>query len=212
MIPSKHDNGHPRSGNGSAVKTKGNRSDARTDRSSEDHERMVTLMETVRGHLETQSKTSERMAAALERLADELTSLPDSTRKQTESLTIIAELLSADAAATKRIEESLSQVPRIADAQRETMVSMGHQLETARQTNEHIGGAVDEVRKAVVDLGEATGASTKTLQEIWSAAALRDERLGTLMVEQTRRLTWFACSAIGLAGAAALTAVIGLLL
>jgi len=208
IIPSRRDG----NGSGGTSKLRGFRSDTRPDRLAADHERLVSLMESVRQHLESQGERSERMAASLDRLAESLAHLPAVSETQSGLLRTISESLAAEAAVTKRIEEGLSQVPRIADAQRETMVAMGRQLDVTRQTSDRVGGAVEDVRKAITDLGEVTGSSSKTMQEIWSQASMREERLSLLVAEQTRRLTWFACSAIGLAGIAVVVSIVGLLL
>lgn len=213
IIPSKRGATGEGEGNGhdGSIRTRGFRSGARLDQVAADQERIVSLMESVRQHLDAQAHRTERMAVAVDRLGDALMRLPALSETQTSLLGSISESLIAEAAASKRIEEGLSQVPRIADAQRETMVAMGRQLDAARQTSDRVGGAVEDVRKAITDLGEVTGSTSKTMQEIWSQASVREKRLADLMAEQTRRLTLFAWSALGLAGIAAVAGVISLL-
>ncbi len=107
--------------------------------------------------------------------------------------------MDADLLSAKRVEESLSQLPKLADAQRETMVSIGRQLNVSREAGERMVDTVRDVGQTVTKVGEATEASTRNIQEMrWDAAA-RDERVAVLLEEQTRRFAIFAWVAIGLA-------------
>ena len=180
------------------------------ERLEEEYARVVKLMDAMREHMASQTQRGERMVDSLERLSGSLADAPSAARAQTELLTSICEAIGADAAAMKRVEASLSQIPTLADAQRETMVSIGRQLEVSSETNERVAGTMDEVRHAITKLGESTEASTKAVEKFrWDTAA-RDEKLGSLIQEQTRKMATFAWSAIALATVAAIIALVGL--
>jgi hypothetical protein len=109
------------------------------------------------------------------------------------------------------VEENLSQFPRLADAQRETMVSIGRQLDLSRQTGDRVGTTLEGFQQAVTLLGEATGASAKALQEMRRNSLEREERVATILQEQTRRLTLFSVAALSASIVAAVIGIIALL-
>jgi hypothetical protein len=74
-----------------------------------------------------------------------------------------------------------------------------------------VGTTLEGFQQAVTLLGEATGASAKALQDMrWDASA-REERLATILQEQTRRFTLFAAGAVGLAVVAGVIGIIAIL-
>jgi len=174
------------------------RATSNVERLEEEYAKVVKLVESVQTHLEQQGERSESIARSLSRLAESLGHLPEASKTQLELLSTISQQMSADSACTKRVEENLSQLPRLADAQRETMVSIGRQLDLSRQTSDRVGTTLEGFQQAVTLLGEATGSSAKALQEMrWDASA-REERVATILREQTRRFTIFAAVAVGL--------------
>ncbi len=196
---------------GAAPKFRLARSALTIERFEEEHARVVNLVESVQTHLQQQGERSELIARSLSRLAESLEHLPEASKTQLDALVAIGQRLEADGASFRRVEENLSQLPRIADAQRETMVSIGRQLDLSRQTNEKVGTTLDGFQQAVTVLGDTTSASTKALQEMRWDAAHREERVATILEEQTRRLTIFAVAAVGLGVLAAVMAGIALL-
>ncbi|MEK7757025.1 MAG: hypothetical protein AAB385_07420, partial [Planctomycetota bacterium] len=104
------------------------------DRLEEEYARVIKIVESVEKHLELQSERGESMAGSMNRLADSLEHLPETSKAQVELLSTMNHQMSVDGACVKRVEENLSQLPRLADAQRETMVSIGRQLDLSRQT------------------------------------------------------------------------------
>lgn len=187
------------------------RSSVALDRLEKEYTRVTMLMDSMQDHMATQSERSQQVVQLLGRTADVLESLGDNSLRQTELLSSLKELGEAQNATAERTEQSFSQLPQLADAQRETMVSIGRQLEYAKTSSEEMVGGVKDVRQALEQLGNVTDHSTKTLEKIQSDAAAREERVAEILREQTRRLTIFAAVAVGLAGVAAVTAMIALL-
>lgn len=181
------------------------------ERLEEEYARVVKLIDAVQEHLASQADRSEMMARSLERLAESLAFVPEASRRQLELLSAISETVAADAACAKRVEESLSQLPGIADAQRETMVSIGRQLDSSRQTSDRIATTTDSLQQAVTRLGEATDASAKVTEEMHRDTRSNDQRVATLLQEQSKRFALFAWSAVGLAAVAAALGLFALL-
>ncbi len=195
---------------GAASKFRLNRSAAVLERLEEDHARVVRLIEAVQTHLQQQGERGESVAQSLARLAESLEHLPEASKTQLEALVAIGQRLEADGASFRRVEENLTQLPRIADAQRETMVSIGRQLDLSRQTSDKVGVTLDGFQQAVTLLGEATSASARALQDMRGESASREQRVASILEEQTRRLTMFAIAAVSLAALAAVVAVVAL--
>ncbi len=180
------------------------------ERLEEDHSRVVGLVESVQNHLEQQGARSKEAADALGRLAESLAHLPDASKMQLAIVSRISEQMASDALIGKRLEESLSQLPAIADAQRETMVTIGRRLDASREVTERVVATLDGVNDSVVRVGEAAAATARALEKVrWDAAA-RDEQLAHVLREQTRRLTMCTAAALVLAFTAAAIALIAL--
>ncbi len=180
------------------------------ERLEEEYARVVSLIESVQKHLEEQGPRSELIATSLERLADSLSHLPEASKTQLELLSTISRQMGEDGACAKRIEEALSQLPQLADTQRETMVSIGRQLDSSRETTERVASTLDGFQQEITQLGNTTGETARALEKIrWDASA-RDERLATVLQQQTKRLTAFAAAATALAVVAAAAAVVAL--
>ncbi len=181
------------------------------ERLEAEYSRVVKLVESVQTHLELQGERSESITRSLNRLAESLAHLPETSKTQLELLSTMSQQMSVDGACVKRVEENLSQLPRLADAQRETMVSIGRQLDLSRQTSDRVGTTLEGFQQALTLLGEATGTSAKALQEMRWDASSREERVATILHEQTRRLTYFAAAAVGLSAVAAVIGLIALI-
>ncbi|MBI1827138.1 MAG: hypothetical protein HY287_18100 [Planctomycetes bacterium] len=183
---------------------------AQVQRLEEEYIRVAQLVESVGRHIEQQGQRTEQIAGSLNRLAESLAEMPTILRSHTDALSGIRDNLAGTADFTKRIDENLSQLPRIADAQRETMVSIGRGLEASRQSDERITTVLDGCHKGLSQLADATGASAKALQELRWDTASREERVAVIMRDQTRRFMIFAWSAMALAAVAAALGLIGI--
>jgi hypothetical protein len=160
--------------------------------------------------LTSEAQRTERIADSVDRLSASLAHAPDAARREEALLSDIKALLEAGAASTRRVEEVLSQIPRIADAQRETMVSIGRQLDLLREGGDRGIDAMAEFRDAVSKLGEETGTATTVLKEMHADLVADDERLARLLEERTRRLTIIASLAVAVAAVATLVGFVAL--
>jgi hypothetical protein len=167
-------------------------------------------MDGIQAHMASQSERSEAMVRSLDRLANGIRDMSQTSQAHLELLSGISEAAQADAASAKRLEEGLLQLPQLADGQREAMVSIGRQLDMYRQTDERIAEAMEGFRQAITSLGDTVEASGKALQEMrWDATA-REERVASLLLQQTKWLVTFGWSAISLAAIAAIVGLIAL--
>lgn len=203
-------------------RSRSNRQGRLVDRNSErleaQYAHVESLMDAIERHMESQADRSERIACSLDSLAQSLTGVPEAFRHQLEVLANIRETVTAEQDRAGRIEESLAQWPRVADAQRETMVSISRQLDEAREANAGTSSAIEECRHAFAKVEETTSASTKALERYTGETRTGTQRMAALLEEQAdlqaglaSRFQLFAWAAIGLAGVAAVIAVISLL-
>lgn len=180
------------------------------DRVEDGFSQLVSLVESVRGHLEAQDDRAERIVSSLQRIAESLSPLPERSQAQLESLEEIKRHLEAEAARLKRLEESLSQLPGLADAQRETMVSVGHQLDGMREAGERHAEAMDTVGDVLSGLKETNGVTVDALREIRLESSSREDRLTDLLRDQNQRLRTYAWAAIAMAAVVSLACIMAL--
>jgi hypothetical protein len=115
--------------------------------------------------------------------------------------------LASEAASLKKLEDDLCQLPGLADAQREAMVSIHRQLEASREGSQKLSATLGEFRDGLGRLTEATGETGRALERVSGEVVAREDRLSGLMEEQGKRFTIFAIAATAAAVLAAGAAV-----
>lgn len=181
------------------------------ERVEEGFAKVVELVESIQGHMRTQDERTEKMVESLGDIAESLATTPEHSRAQVESLEQIKQQMEGDAARTRRLEENLAQLPALADAQRETMVGVGRQMDELRTSGESNAAAVCSLGEAISGLDQSTASASDALREIQRESASREDRLTDLLRDQNRRLTLFAYSAFGLAVIVSLACLAALL-
>ncbi|HNQ23506.1 MAG TPA: hypothetical protein PKK06_10470 [Phycisphaerae bacterium] len=181
------------------------------ERLEEGYERVSRLVESIQTHVQTQDQRSAEALRTLASLGQSLEHLPTATAAQNDSLAQITQLLETQAARSKRLDEHLAQWPRLADAQRETMASVGRQLDLNRQAGEQVAASLDRLGEAMRTLGGTTARAAETIRELESHAAEREQRLALALRERTSRLAWFVGGVTALALAGLITALVALL-
>jgi uncharacterized membrane protein YccC len=162
------------------------------------YNRVVGLVESLQAHFEEQDRRTADIAASLERLATSLSHMPEASRGQFEVLSAMRDVLEHHAARAKRFEDCVTQLPQLADAQRETMTAIAHQLDHSHKSNDRVGAALENFQQAVASLSEATAGSTVALREMHNDSSARESRMVTMLDQQARRFTFFACVAVGM--------------
>jgi hypothetical protein len=186
------------------------RREPKRDRSEENHAAVTELLESIRKQLEIQGQRMERMGHSLEQLGVILERLPEASQTQNEVLSAIKQLAESAVTGAARAEERLSQIPRIADAQRETMVSIGRQLDLLRESGDREMEALSGLEQAVSRLAETAGASTAALKELHDDSLARDRHLREGIEKQTKRLTLFSALAVSIAAIAIVLGLVAL--
>jgi archaellum component FlaC len=184
--------------------------DRTLERLETEYHRVVGLIESISIHLEGQEQRAVSMTESIDALTAALSSLPEDARAEAEALDGIREQLKEDAVRAKRLEDQFAGLPKLADMQRETMASIDRRLSDDVDRNERIHDSLGEVRQALVAVGESATASTNVLREVHAQTLDREERMGSLLEAQSRRLTWIAAIAITVAAAAVVVSAIAL--
>lgn len=190
----------PDDGTGTEANGRGRFSGRRRDlkRMEDGYSRVVGLVESLQVHFEEQDRRTAVIAESLERLATCLAHLPEASRGQFEVLSAMRDVLDHHAARAKRFEDCVAQLPQLADAQRETMAAIARQLDHSHKSNDRVGAVLENFQQAVVSLSEATTGSTVALREMHNDSSARESRMVTMLEQQTRRFTFFACVAVGM--------------
>ena len=181
------------------------------ERLEEGFTRVVELVESIHRHMRTQDERTAKTVESLGQIAENLATTPEYSRAQAESLEQIKQQMEGDAAHARRLEENLSQLPGLADAQRETMVGVGRQMDELRTSGERSAAAVCSLGEAISGLDQSSAAASDALREIQRESASREDRLTDLLRDQNRRLTLFAYSALALAVMVSLVSLVALL-
>ena len=116
----------------------------------------------------------------------------------------------ADAQRAVNIEQAISQMPQLADAQREAMVTISRRLEDSRETDEKLTTTLESVEQSVTQMGEAANASAKTIAMIRLEDASQQDRIAKILQQQTERFPLMATVAIALAIAAVILGLVSL--
>lgn len=181
------------------------------ERLEAEYAKVVNLIDAIQHHLASQAEQSRNIARSLERLAEGVSTLPDASNRQLQLLGSINESIAVDLDGKKRLEENLAQLPGLADAQREAMVSIDRQMDASRETHQLLAKTLEGVGQSVAQLGESSAGSSRALEHMRTDASAHGARVARLVEEQTRKLTIFAWSAIGLASLAAVMGIIALM-
>ncbi len=171
---------------------------------------MKELVESVRADLTAQTQSVEAVRVTLERVAELLERVAGDSPQLAELLTGMAGQIDAGAAASKKAEESLSELPRIADAQRETMVSVARQLDLLHGSAERSAGALTEFKGSVTHLGEAGDATLAALSELRADLRGIEARCLGEYRRQAAKFALIGWTLAGIASAALILAAIGL--
>ncbi|MCP4590045.1 MAG: hypothetical protein GY842_04825 [bacterium] len=174
----------------------------------EGHLKVISLMESMQTHMESQDRRGEAMAGALDHIATNLSQLAGSAGRQTETLGAIAGHLQTSSDRTHRLEEALARFPELADAQRTTLASLGEQLDAGRQTDERISDSLETVRGVLGALDKSTATSTLVLRSLGESSERQQELVGELIVTQRKWLTRLVVvSLVAALGAVALAVI-----
>lgn len=174
------------------------------------NDRLIELVDAIQKHLTAQSERSELMTAALHRLADGLERFPEASKAELHLLERVAADSGATATNVKKLSDSLVQLPELADAQREALVTIHRELERGRESGQQVRETLGGVGRAIAALGEATASLRPMLDRMRTELSSGQDRLVLIVERQAARMTWFSAYALGAAGLGILFSLIAL--
>lgn len=184
---------------------------SRAARTGPTRDGLEELVSSIKEHLESQVKSSDVLVDALDRLAEGIEGLPAAAKDEQQVLDRIGADLSSGLGALKRLESALAQVPKLADAQRETMVAVNSELSRLRETDEKIASALNGVQQIMVELRDGIGRSAGVMRDFRTEMAERHDHLAAVIEQQVQRFLKLAVVAVALGGLAVVLGLISLL-
>jgi hypothetical protein len=150
------------------------------------------------------------MNRALNRLVEAADGAPRLAETYAAPLSGISASVKASSAEIRRLAEAMMPLPQLADAQGETMVAMGRQVEESRLAHERSSKIMEELRQGLAGFAKTTEDAVKMFQAARGEAAIREQRLMGLVEALHRRLAWFGWSVVGLAAILVVIEFVGL--
>jgi len=158
--------------------------------------------------LERQSNQGQRVEALLERSVHSVDDVRESLSSLGETLSVVRQHLADDAVAQRKLHEVIAQIPRVADAQREAMVTLTRQHERLHEQSEQQYRALGSLNDAIARQQTTIEGILALLREGHQVAELRADRTARLMEKQTGRMTVFGVWIVVLAFSALVLGVI----
>lgn len=168
---------------------------------------LTELSDLLREYLEKENGLREERQAFKAQWLQRWDSLVEAGTRQSNLLERIELGTKTLQASARRVEDLLGQIPRVADAQRETMVSVSRQLDTLHESSNKEAETIAGLATALDGLTQSNTALTDMLRSMQAEGRAREERFVGVVERESRRLQMLAWIVVGLAGAAIAAAV-----
>lgn len=141
------------------------------------HGRLVTLMESMRQHMDVQDRQGHAVVHSLEDIAGHMLRMSQSVVKQTETLGAISAQMQAAAERARRVEQALVELPAMADSQRSTLTLLAEQVSAERAAMDRIGESVQAYGGALASLDRSTTSAADALRNLQASSVRTGEEL-----------------------------------
>lgn len=152
------------------------------------------------------------LTGLVDRLTGSVGGLPQIARQQSVSLRLLTSRMESQADIINRLENTLAQIPHIADAHREAMVSVSRQIEMLRETTNRSASVLNGCQTTLDRIDNASESAVEAVQELQAQMVAREARTAGLLIEQSRRMNLLGAAGLFLAGTAAVTGTLTLIL
>jgi len=159
------------------------------DKLQRGYEEMVSLMASVRNHLETQSQRSERLLHVLDGLPEALKSLPEATRNQTRTLEAIQTNLNQQVQHNTKLADALNGLAKSTHHHEHAMSAIGQQLDAGHQRSEQILGSFNSLTGTLDRMSDANEASTILLRRMAEQESQAADQVRQLFVRNQKQMT-----------------------
>lgn len=175
---------------------------------SPDVERLtLSVREFMDGQAERTAKLEELFAT----ISDHLVRMARAGSEQVDVLKEMNRRWEVETTARQSLDQKLARLPVLADAQRETMVSISRHLEAGRASLDRETAVLAELLTAVTAVSDATGASTRVVQQLLDQAEERERGTVEVLHTLTKRLTVVGTVLVALVAVLALFALLTLI-
>ncbi len=174
------------------------------------YQRLSGLIESIQKHLESQDERTKNISDGMVSLANTISKLPDSLAEQQTQLRAIVEQLESANTRSARLDAAIAEIPKLADAQRETFLAIREEIDATRQVQNRIVDSMDGFREAVGTLTLASSTTVETLKSLHAIAAAGDERLTTVLTEQNKKFSRLLVVAIVMAAVLAAANIVSI--
>ncbi len=159
------------------------------DKLQRGYEEMVSLMSSVRNHLETQAQRSERLLRVLDGLPEALKSLPEATRNQTRTLEAIQTNLNQQVQHNTKLAEALNGLSQSTKHHEHAMSAIGQQLDAGHQRSEQILGSFNSLTGTLDRMADANEAGTILLRRMAEQESQAAEQVRQLFIRNQKQMT-----------------------
>ncbi len=159
------------------------------DKLQRGYEEMVTLMSSVRNHLETQAERSERLLRVLDGLPEALKSLPEATRNQTRTLEAIQTNLNQQGQHNTRLADALNGLAKSTQHHEHAMSAIGQQLDAGHKRSEQILTSFHTLTGTLDRMTDNNEASTILLRRMAEQESQAAEQVRQLFVRNQKQMT-----------------------
>lgn len=154
----------------------------------------------------------DELTGLVDRLTGSVGGLPQIARQQSVSLRSLTSRMESQADTISRLEHTLAQIPHIAGAHREAMVSVSRQIEMLRETTNRSASVLQGCQTTLDRIDNASENAVEAVKELQAQMVAREARTAGLLIEQSRRMNLLGAVGLLLAGTAAVTATLTLIL
>lgn len=186
------------------------RPDPTLARLEEGYAKVIDLVDAIKRHQQQQEVRAVEVSSSLSQIATTLECIDQAGQRQADSLQLIAEQVRSSSQRSANWEEALNEFPKMAEAQREALVSVVRQMEEAGKREGTLSGSLDSFRDAVNTLGDATTASSVAVKDLQLSSLEQQERTANLIKEQSKRFTMLFVVTLILAGIGIVAGILSL--
>lgn len=188
------------------------RRDQTLQKLQEGFERLSEVLDGVRTHLDAHAERSKAMTAAMQQLVELTRQLPQQSAEQSATLERIATAIAKSAERDERIAASLADLPVMQKRQIETVSAIGAQLESARETDARVAGAVERVGLSVDRWSSAVDEQSESMKALQTAMQRNDDQIRSLIARQHRTWTWLLVIVLGVAAGALAVGIVAMVI
>jgi chromosome segregation ATPase len=158
------------------------------ERLDERYQRVIELIDAMRGHFDAQDRRAAEVSAGLERMGGTLDRLADTQQAQCEGIASIATRVDDAARSSAGLVTMLAEMPASLQAQAEAVHAVARQMEATRAADAEMTVSLNQFGQAAESLRSAGTAQVESLQRLHVSSQGQKESLRAFVRQQRRLL------------------------